>query len=227
MKGEISMKKIFSLILIVALLITGTAFAEFTKMDGDFSIRGGVKFGMTPEEVKSIETNPPASEGEEDKYFYLGYQNIDSLAGIPIYRAKSDIIRYMFSKSENKLYGVRYWFGYYDSTKQYFEELCSTIANKYGQPLHYNDGQTFSRTTSIFSNSMGYVSAGIYRLGYFAEWVVEYSDYYVIIDVYTLNASSEQLNVGYEYISKEEMAQIISDAISDEQEKNEQRNNDV
>ena len=222
------MKKLILLILIGALLLTGTALAEFNKMDGDFTIRGGVMFGMTPDEVKGIESGTP-SESEERDCFELGYGGLDSLAGIPIYRAASDNIEYKFSLNDRKLYAIEYWYGYYDGgADEYFTELCSTITKKYGEPLHYNDGKTFSVTTPTLKSWMGYVGMGLYSLRQLSEWVVEYNNYYIMIDVFTLrDKGTDQLIVGYKMISKEEMAEIITEAITNEQEKESQRNNDV
>lgn len=222
------MKRIVSTLLILALLLSSTAFAEFTKIDGDFSIRGGVMFGMSPEEVKAVESGTP-SENERNGEFRLGYAGLDSLAGIPIYRNRSDVITYVFPLPDKKLDAVEYWFGYYDGgADKYFEELCTTITNKYGKPLHYNDGKTFSRLTPTLETWLSYVGMGLYKLGQLGEWVLDYGDYYVMIDVFTLRDNgTDQLIVGYKYISTEEMAGIISDAISDEQEKENQRNNDV
>ena len=76
------MKRIIATLLMFSMLLSSTAFAEFTKMDGDFSIRGGVMFGMSPEEVKDIESGVP-SENERNGEFCLGYAGLDSLAGIP------------------------------------------------------------------------------------------------------------------------------------------------
>ena len=222
------MKRIVSALLIFALLLSSAAFAEFIQIDGDFSIRGGVMFGMSPEEVKAVESGTP-SENERNGEFSLGYAGLDSLAGIPILRNRSDVITYVFPLPGKKLDAVEYWFGYYDGgADKYFEELCGTISNKYGKPLHYNDGKTFARLTPTLETWLSYVGMGIYKMGQLGEWVIDYGNYYVMIDVFTLrDDGTDQLIVGYKYISAEEMAEIISDAISDEQEKENQRNNDV
>lgn len=226
------MKKLFAILLMLVMLVmlmSCTAFAEFTKIDGEFSIRGGVMFGMSPEEVKAIESGT-ANEEERDGEFRLGYKGLDSLAGIPIYRNNSDVITYKFPLNEKKLDAIEYWFGYYDGgADKYFDDLCSAITGKYGEPLHFNDGNTFSRMTPTLEKWLSYVGMGLYSLRQMGEWGLDYGDYYVLIDVFTLrdDSATDQLIVGYKYFSAEEMSKLIADAITDEQEKESQRNNDI
>ena len=226
------MKRILSTLLLLSLLISmSVASADFAKMEGDFSIRGGIQFGMTPEEVKSIEKGS-ASEKEKKDYFEIGYGGFDSLAGIPIYRAKSDIITYQFDMISKKLVAVNYWFGYYDgSADAYFNELCTTIAAKYGAPYNDNNGKVFNVITPALESWINLINMGFsYKVSNLSDWILEYDDYYVLINVFTLrdaDNNSDQLLVGYKFITRDEMARILENAESEIREKEKQRNNDI
>lgn len=226
------MKRVLSIFILLSLLFSlSIAHADFIKVDGDFSIRGGVQFGMSPEEVKGIEQGT-ASENEGSDYFELGYGGLDSLAGIPIYRAKSDIITYKFGLPDKKLKAVSYWFGYYDgSADAYFNELCATITAKYGAPLHNNDGKVFDAITPTLESWLNLINMGFsLKISNISDWILEYNNYYVLIDVFTLRDAknnSDQLLVGYKYITTEEMKLILENAESDAREKENQRNNDI
>ena len=70
--------------------LIGNAIANSaTVLEGDFSIRGGVKFGMTSEEVKSIDVedyyDSEMEMAKSKKYKYVtGFGGLDIIAGFPV-----------------------------------------------------------------------------------------------------------------------------------------------
>lgn len=185
------MKKLISLL--IAMIITVglmSVFAETTVMEDDFSIRNGIKFGMTVEEVREIEEgevsdNTVEINEEWDDYILgivktVGYHK-ESIAGIPC-SGNSTNLDYYFNINSGLLEGIRYWYGYYDSAlgKEYYNELYDLICEKYGSPLHDNDGKLFDVITNAFGN---YFSAGGDSKIRYAEWLKEFNDTWVVVDV--------------------------------------------
>jgi len=232
------MKKQISLFLVLVLCVcmvtkaiadTGLSFvavpvlADVKKMDGDFTIRGGVMFGMTPEEVREFEPSNwhENKYGFDKKYENYGVSDLDILAGITIELAKSDMIVYGFDKESRKLKEIYYWFGYFKD--DHFSELRSNIEKKYGEPLHANDGQVFSATTALTVSTSG---ASTKILSNCCEWVVQYENYYVIIQAWSFewDDGGYEIGMGYKVLSADEVDRMTGDyedGVQDNQQKKE------
>lgn len=217
------MKKFISILLAMIIAMASvSAFAEATAMEGEFSIRNGIKFGMTIDEVEKIETginslSPGNREYAENKDTMSYY--VDSIAGINLVRAASDTIEYSFCKETGELEAVSYWFGY-DIAREY-DSLKSAYQSKYGMPIHENDGHLFDITPPVLESSMTGFYSQVYDLTAYCEWLVKYEDCYVVLDIFTLD--NNQMYAEYMRITNEEMEQLAVDNSA----KKEQRNSDI
>ena len=147
------MRKLTAWIALGMVMLMGTnAIAE------TFEIRNGIHFGMPVEEVIEVEKGNGLSTGNEPKEVngetanaqVMGYKpgknleisyHPDSIAGIDG-GDNYQTIDYVFEASNNSLYAIKYWFGYFSTTSNY-EEIQSAFEEKYGEPLHKADGEFF------------------------------------------------------------------------------------
>ncbi len=203
------MKKTVSVFLVLTIFIVciiGSAIAE------DFSVRNGIKFGMSKKEVNSIEKSIGSIKLGAFGEFpdILEYEG--SVAG------EESIIQYCFS--ENGLTLINYDIGKGSAEKKnispsredMFYSLKDTLTKKYGEPVSSDntiipdslngDLLRLHRKTAAFDKN---------------EWLVEYDNYFVIIletidtekgklPGSTFNYTNQPLNLTYLYITKEEIA---------------------
>lgn len=211
-------------------------------IDGSFSIRGGVQFGMNFEEVKNIdEADYVTDASTSSNYsFVVGYGGLDSLAGIPIlsvsYPSSSadapsnpeNLVKYYFDDN-GKLKEIGYFFGYSGiNSRKNYDELYRNLANKYGSPLPMMGNEYFSDCSEALQNTLrNYEKSNSWNNGWFSisQWIVKYNDYYVNIDL-ILNMD-DSIRIGYKQISFEEMERIVNEAETIIQNKNEEITNDL
>lgn len=233
------MKKLISLL--IAMIITVgsmSVFAETTVMEDDFSIRNGIKFGMTVEEVREIEEGEVSGNTVEVEIYNsslmgtvkkVGYHK-ESIAGIPC-TGNGENLMYYFNINSGLLEEIGYWYGYYDSAsgKEYYNELYNLMCEKYGNPLHDNDGKLFDIITNAFVNYFLFSSGGSSPKIRYAEWLKEFNDTWVVVDVVLneMTAGKPELVVGYRSVSKEEMTKLVGNAAREEAEKTKERNSDI
>lgn len=128
-------KRITALALCLLLLLSATAVAE------EFSLRGGVKFGMSPEEVIAIESSNGfkhdlTNDGEllyyssDSDNYQLYYQDnpLGKMGKIPIFRFEYD-----FDATEQKMYQFYYVFDEEGACSYLSEALIA----KYGMPSQH------------------------------------------------------------------------------------------
>ena len=180
------MKRFISIILFIAIslsIITATA-------EG-FTLRNGITFGDSMEDVKGKETIEIAEIDEElgekdaDKdYPYSITTKKDTVAGI-----SGSIIKYRFDK-DKKLREVKYEFASSTSKEvidNNYESVNSGLVRKYGSPLGYSNGKSFIVTGSAIDGAvLGYelmkLMGGIGDMRDYDEWVVYLDDYNVKIE---------------------------------------------
>ena len=156
-RGYFIMKKAISFFIIITMLVIcsiGNSFAD------DFSVRNGIQFGMSVDEVKQIEK----SNGMPDDNIYLdgldylktcyqvGYKNT-SVAGVN----NIDVI-YTFNKDTKILEHIKYQLGV-DSTEEAnsaYNSMAKSLTDKYGEPRHTDTAS-------------------------YNEWIVDFDDYSIII----------------------------------------------
>lgn len=224
------MKRLFATILALIMLCTGTCFADTTKMEGEFSIRGGVKFGMTIEEVQAIEGTGKIWE-DWNSYVLgnvtsLSYHE-DSLAGISCQGGFNNL-EYYFGVDDN-LRGIRYWYGFFSSAlaKDYFDELYEALSQKYGEPL--DDSNALA---GVFASpACDSFFEGSVTIPMISQWMIEYDDSYVIIDLIIQSTGTHSKTfepmIGYREITQEEMNSIWTEVIKDAEKKLNERDSDL
>lgn len=211
------MKKLISILLILSIItvgIVGNALAD------DFSVRNGIHFGMTVDEVKALEKNNGVAEEDiyldkfNGDYYCVGLNT--SIAGIDDSR-----LLYQFDPETNLLVEFRYMLGPYKISKdlawEYFQTVLQSLMDKYGEPLHSSttDGAIFP----IVSETMQGAALD-FNVTYY-EWLVDFGDYYILIDAYNGDSGygSTGSYVGYKYVSKEDAEKAIQNLIDEQNEK--------
>ncbi len=218
------MKKLNIILVSVSILILCIVQSSFAD---DFSVRNGIRFGMTIDEVKQIETR----NGITDSDIYLDKVNGDyycfglttSIAGIDGSR-----LLYQFDPDTKLLIDFRYMLGpsgtSIDLVDEYFKTVSQSLINKYGEPLHSSttDGIIFP----LLSNSMK--SASNDRIITYYQWLVDFNDYYILIDairsdnLFLPKYPQYDNAIGYKYVLKEDAEKALQDFV-DEQNQREQR----
>ena len=181
--------------IMLALLIPHISTAETTVpyLDEPYSIRGGIRFGMSIEEVSVVEAKsqtatPNVRElgayGEMKNVTTMGYQ-VPSLVGIEVSSLITgeipESLSYTFD-SDGHLFEISYWFGPTASNskaQEIISKLNTLLTQKYGKALHASDGEVFP----LFSASL-YDQMLLGTNITLNQWLVEYEDCYVVIDNY-------------------------------------------
>ena len=202
------MKRIFILCLVCTLLFSSFASAE------EFTLRNGIKFGDTMEEVKNKETleidkfvdkidtsENDTSSDDETKYPYSITTKKGTLAGI------SDSYIYYQFDAEKTLRNVDYCFkssSYKDFVDNDYDNVNQGLRRKYGSPLGYSGGSMyiFSGTAITFAALIAYLYDyidGYGDLRDYDEWVVDADGYHVKIEQveYYYGSSYSSLTYGY------------------------------
>lgn len=204
------MKKIISLVLMVAMLFSVSAFAE-----EEFMLHNGTKFGMSRDEVINQEA--------QNDFNLLSRSNILEGHGIVANQSNTGIT-YYFSSNDNLLYCMSYAFADTDS----YVAIENSLLNKYGETSYSSiTGFAFPKVEG-FSPSVGFVtSEGTTREKQFkrdrySHRLVQISDTdYVIIEHYTYSTYSPHTSTyssngwhGLLYkLVNAETAQLIFDSI--------------
>ena len=232
------MKKIaILLILVIISMCCSSAFADIEpmlfdkserdtirKVEGVFSIRGGVQFGMTVDEVKQIDKavyieNTTHNSGYS---YVMGYGGLDSLAGIPILippdsssPGAGNMINYYFDDS-GKLKEIGYDFGILGiESLNYYNELQANLMNKYGDFFSYPTNSYFPEppeVTKITLRKFEETNNGNDFWVRHTGWILKYDDCYVVIE--SILNSDDNLRLGYKMITFDEMEAIVNDAES-------------
>lgn len=240
------MKRILAFALMVALMFNASfslAEGSFSKQEGDFAIRNGLRFGMSIEEVCSLEkTYGTSIDGtiespENESYNPTGYLKMVKYNPVTLMDYSQSTLSFYFDNSE-KLMSIGYVFGISsDNPPSYatvFSEMKTLLTNKYDAPYNDNDFVSPNLTTSMFSddianyalyNSMG-MGSSFYALN---QWIVEYDDYYVLIDLYSWNmfANVSHTYLGYRILSPEELTKILEEIESENKVQETKRQNDI
>lgn len=148
---------------------------------------------------------------------------------------KSTTLNYYFDDA-GLLRGIQYWFGYYPKVegKEHYDEIYGLMCEKYGTPAHDNDGEIFYVITPAFDDYLSRIGhSSTTPLVSYAEWIVEFNDTWVEIDVVLNDVSNgkAEFSVGYRSISKEEMTELIAnkaaEAAEEAAQKEKEQNSDI
>lgn len=227
------MKRFLSIIVLLAFVLSsGSSLAEVKTMEGDFSIRGGIEFGMSMEKVKAIEPGSGTGSMSDGKskggLLYLLYGGYDSIAGIPCVGVNGGQIIYFFSDPDDALTEIEYRFGYYTTNyEEYYQELCDNLAQKYGTPFNSDVNSVFSGASYDLADML---RVSIFQLENVNEWIVSYKDYYVVIDAYMYYAKQDKehmLYLGYKWLSLDDMSRVKDEIELKEERKTQEVQNDL
>lgn len=220
------MKKLFSLLLTIAMLVmaVGTAVA-----DTNFSLRNGVQFGDTMDQVRSKETFGWDSVNTNETTLWT---EPGTVAGI------EDVqIAYFFDEN-GKLDEIKWELPartYADSSDTDYEKLYKAFVQKYGSTLGYSNGDCYIITGHALDNAVLVYMLSDMLGGYgtmrdYAEWDYEYSnDNHVKIEIvqfaYGLSYSEAEYHiyVGYKYFTDQDLA----DAKTEKQKENQAVMDDI
>jgi len=227
------MKRILAMVLAIGILFTSTiAYAE------EFSLRNGITFGDTIEEVLAKETfsiesvddgsdEDSVEDKETDDESELPYSITtahDTLAGIP----DSHIV-YRFDQNKT-LKEVKYYFrssSLKETIDNDYNNINSGFIRKYGSPLGYSNGDCYIFTGGAMYETV-YITYLVQSLdGYgdlrdYDEWDVNTGDYHVKIEhiEYYLGSSYSDLNyshvVSYTYFTDEDLQNAKNEKVENQ-----------
>lgn len=197
-----------------------------------FSIRNGITFGLSIEEVKSIEEkngNANLLRIDNEDLINYWYLNIAGYEGCSV--------DYRFSN--NALYEIDYCFSAdgRNYTQTYalntVKDLYISLQKKYGDAGHNGDGIVYSIISDVFGYTV-YDKTGMHKLVAYAEWLLPYESDYMVIDLYVDSFGSTfsktktyTAYLNYRMVDKEKMEEIIQESQKNEDEKNARRNEDI
>lgn len=227
------MKRSICLFLIVALMAMSISFAsaeDYAVFNEEFSIRDGIKYGMSLAEVKEVEkSNGNGQYASEAQQLDNGGRDID-YDGLSVAGVSNSYVRYTFD-SNDRLYDIGYGLGdidvSYSSAKKVYDEMRQNLEDKYGKPINDSDD-----IFDIYSNQMQnmlFMASFFNVTGEFCQWIAQYNDCWCVIDLMVFNdsMSSNFCYIGYRLVSYEEMAEYVSTSVAAAEEKSNELKSDL
>lgn len=213
------MKRFITLVCLF-LTLTFSANAEWALpiVDEEFSIRNGISFGMTKEEVLAVEKANGNNPFSETRDFF---KDISFLG-------ESVDLEYFFTKS-NKLSSFAYsCMPYYDGLKVSnldFATIYEALNEKYGEPMLTTEFSLYSTAVwksnpfNLFTHSSKWsadtLSGGVASssedgkiwISNYAVWLVKHKDCAIVIELAeaTSTGRSKFWGLGYAAITNEQM----------------------
>ena len=173
-------KTVFIFVIFIILTIVTYSLAE------PFSLRSGIMFGDSPEEVRSKETSLTYSASSNDEHQYAMFRmRLFILWGqaplVEVYKGAilgvDEGFTVFYYDEDSKLTDMLYQVEYREDTELY-SKLVTSLTAKYGEPLKNAAGYTYP----IIGRA--YVVAGSSYTTKYDEWVYKTDDgYYVKIDL--------------------------------------------
>lgn len=226
------MKKFFVIFLVCTVFLIGvSAIAE----ENTFTLRDGIQFGDTMEEVKTKESLGVAENSTGAPYLT---SNSGTVAGIPHVR-----IQYSFDKATGLLNDVLWYLPLYDvdeisnaveiSNNEY-NTLHDAFVKKYGQPLGYSNGSCYIISGQAISYAFDTIDQFSSFLGWtgdicnYAEWDVNLGNgHHVKIELvqfcYGPSSMGYMNSVSYTPFTDED----LENALKEKQEENDALMNDI
>lgn len=198
------MKKITAITLaIVIIFVCYTVNAE-NVYDKEFSIRNGIKYGMSMDEIKNIEIQNgnlifTADEFGAEQVFG---NDVEFVVGTELAGNVATIV--YWADDNNVLKEFQYWIPYVS-----YSTMENSLVEKYGQPLTKNEIIPFqTRIMTLYDNSS---SASPKQTGY-SSWVVIYNDCCVVIEILGFDSVyvGNHVNINYNLVSYEEAYAVLS-----------------
>jgi len=214
-------KKIIACLLMFSMLIgmTGT----FASADTGFTLRNGIQFGDTMEQVRAKETLGWDAKNTNDTRLWTEAGTVASISGVQI--------AYFFD-SEGKLNDVKWECPPYASMSNSnadYELLYNALVKKYGPALNIPNGYTYSITGTALTGALAKPGLmkmfGMYGAVHrYAEWDYKYSDTeHVKIEIVQHSIGNTSSNaahyvwVGYKFFTDADIQDVIDQKEQDEQ----------
>lgn len=234
---------VLNLILITLLLNIPAASAstQYAVKDGDFSIRNGIHFGMSKSDVIESEKEYGTSvDYKEDAPAHdfnpTGYQNRLMYKSITLMGYPNSNL-YMYFDSNDKLMSIGYAFGitsdYPPSYETVYTDVKELLIEKYGNAYITNSFLSEELVGSMFGDDLYSYTVfrafsnkpAFYKMD---QWVVEYDNCYVIIDLYSWTmGSTAHTYLGYRGISPTEFDSLMDEITTEKEIKESKRQNDI
>ena len=200
------MKKLIALSLSLVLLFSNVlvAFSEnafkfpFVEIDENFSIRNGIHFGISKEEVSSLEKAKESEPTDLDTYYG---DNAYDLAYTTMLGAHFAYLVYWFDK-DDKLDEFQYLLVGRNSS---YESMKDSLIKKYGEPLFSQESDSViveTRTDNV-SKELRFMSSVDRN---YAGWIFKYNDCYLFLEMKeTFIEFANFLAIDYKILSYEEL----------------------
>ena len=207
------MKKAISILLVILLLsLSISVYAE------PFSLRNGIFFGDTMEEVKSKEQLKYIN-GKEDKNWFRGtIANVDDSE-----------VSFYFDKETGQLTDMSYYLGARSTVyRSNYDEIKESLIKKYGNPLG-NTGGYFHVIVgkAVESYIRGKTIANMYNskddLLDYDEWLINCDGGAVKIDLILESTSHLTISLSYHFATDEEIEKLMEE----EKDKQDSLENDI
>ncbi len=195
------MKRLISLLVVLMLVascLPALADIDLPTYEGVFTIRNGISFGMSKEDVKTRENATLAGWMSivEDQP-YLCYEGIE-LVGFD-----NAELNYYFTE-QDELYS----FAYSRSTRKYspldFNVLKNILTQKYGEPI-IPDNRLAKFSTVLWDTTLGFSGDEnrANQITDYTTWYVKYDNGIVVIELAKSNLNGN-VGLGYRLISQEQ-----------------------
>lgn len=240
------MKKILSILIISILLFSlascssnSSSVSISKKFNEDFTIRNGIKFGMSKDEIIKIEENTIAS------YDYI-IKNFDNNMSMEDMYNKYHTMRVVSKVLEQDFQTIQYYFdddmklidvGYELNDKFTYDELLKLLKNKYGNPVNSETAKYIRgiKYTPLITTLPLYDFPGSHDINANSVyWIVEYKDCAVLIELNDgknkesrVNGAKEVCFIGYKKTTKENIEQGIKEMKEYDKQKEEDKNNAI
>lgn len=171
------MKKVFAIFLTIILTLCGfSAFAE------DFTLRNGIHFGDSPDDIKEKETL--TIRNDIDRKSALGANNEWLMDFEGTATGIDNVLTIFYFDEEQKLVDMVY---YYEQighnvpvTMDLYDKLKQSLTEKYGKPLDIPEGKQYAISGKAMS---AFSKLGVSPWLALTEWVIPCDDYYVKIEL--------------------------------------------
>ena len=249
------MKRFVLLSLLVVLLSSSICFAESITQElsvDDFSLHGGITFGMTREDVRKAESNN-GFEANDKSLTYTYYDSDGKYRsaecdGLYVYGSMAGISGsklYYYFDDEGKLFAAVYEFGNHDMNS--FNDIDELVVKKYSS-IKANDTRTMPSILDVYYSNITRASFGSdtykslqFELSDGSRIQIEHAIFYSDVPGY-----SKEMNImfgghhylEYQFTSAEELDEISialrekqkneeEQRQKEEEERERQRNNDI
>ena len=199
------MKKIVSgLIVTVVLLLgmfNGYADIPFFVENKDFSIRGGIHYGISEGEIVAIETANGSKKYEVDTFYGEGKYDLSFATRLLGYEAT---VTYWIDDVIEP--GTLDEFQYMVVEDDAYMAIKASLTNKYGNPMCTKQSIIFGTGIDKISNNLSYFD---HVERDYAGWIIQYNDCYLMIEMkhiyFTFSGGVSLYNINYDIVSPEEM----------------------